>query len=91
MKSKDESNVNVPLTALAACECGVVVEVVNREELERLQAMGVCEGRRLEVVKSGDPLILRVFGSRIGLSARLAAHVQVRPCPGAPRCWEVVS
>jgi len=66
----------------------VIAEVINREELERLQAMGICEGRRLEVIQSGDPLIVRVFGSRIGLSARMAAHVRVIRCQGAPRCWE---
>jgi len=76
------------LPALRAGECGRVVEVLNPEELERLQAMGVCVGRRLELLKQGDPLIVRVFGSRIGLSARLAVHVRVEPCSGAPRCWE---
>jgi Fe2+ transport system protein FeoA len=40
-------------------------------------------GRRVELVKSGDPLILRVFGSRLGLSASLAARVHVEVCePG---------
>jgi Fe2+ transport system protein FeoA len=40
-------------------------------------------GRRVELVKGGDPLILRVFGSRLGLSAALAARVRVEVCqPG---------
>lgn len=50
--------------------------------------MGVCIGRRVEIIKTGDTLIIRVFGSRIGLSARMAAHVRVQPCSRAPRCWE---
>lgn len=76
------------LSLLKEGECGMIAEVLNREELERLQAMGICTGRRLEVIKSGDPLIVRVFGSRIGLSARMASHVMVTRCQGAPRCWE---
>lgn len=68
--------------------CGLVSEVQNAEELARLQSMGVCIGRRLEVIQTGDPLIFRVFGSRIGLSARMAAHILVEPCQRAPRCWE---
>jgi Fe2+ transport system protein FeoA len=45
--------------------------------------LGVCVGRRVELVRSGDPLILRIFGSQLGLSAALAARVSVEICqPG---------
>ena len=47
----------------------------------RLASMGVCQGRRVEMVKAGDPLIIRVVGTRVGLSSRLAAYVTVEPCP----------
>jgi len=47
----------------------------------RLTSLGICEGRRVEMVKSGDPLIIRVVGTRVGLSSRLAAYVSVEPCP----------
>jgi hypothetical protein len=40
-------------------------------------ALGLCVGRRVEVVKAGDPMIVRVIGAQVGLSARLAAHVLV--------------
>jgi len=62
-------------------QCGTVrcVEVVS-ETAGQLMAMGVCEGRKIEVVKRGDPLIIRVLGSRIGVSARLASGVQVEVC-----------
>jgi Fe2+ transport system protein FeoA len=40
-------------------------------------------GRRVEIVRTGDPLILKVFGSRLGLSATLATRVRVEICqPG---------
>jgi hypothetical protein len=42
-------------------------------------------GRRVELIRSGNPLILKVFGSRLGLSAELASRVHVEVCaPG--RC-----
>jgi Fe2+ transport system protein FeoA len=48
-------------------------------ETLRLMGLGVCEGRRVQRVKAGDPLILQVMGVRIGLSAQLAQCVQVAP------------
>ena len=44
--------------------------------------MGVCVGRRLMLVRPGDPMIVKVLGSRIGISARLADQVMVLPCAG---------
>ena len=64
--------------------CAVVRQIATYdEEIQRLKTLGVCLGRRVELVKVGDPLILKVFGSRLGLSAALAAQVQVEVCqPG---------
>jgi len=78
----------IPLDRMKPGRCGFVQAVdAADDDLQRLQAMGVCEGRRVEVVKHGDPLILRVFGSRLGVSARLATMILVEPCPD-PRCRE---
>ena len=53
------------------------------EDTNRLKTLGVCVGRRVELVRAGNPLILKVFGSRLGISAELAARVQVEVCtPG---------
>ncbi len=64
--------------------CAVVRSVETEdEETQRLKTLGVCVGRRLELVRVGDPLILKIFGSRLGLSAELARRVQVEICqPG---------
>jgi Fe2+ transport system protein FeoA len=64
--------------------CAVVRQIAtDDEEMQRLKTLGVCLGRRVELVKFGDPLILKVFGSRLGISAALAANVQVEVCqPG---------
>ncbi len=64
--------------------CAVVRSVSTEdEETQRLKTLGVCLGRRMEVVRTGDHLIIKIFGSRLGLSAELAMRVQVEVCqPG---------
>ena len=75
-----------PLDQLGAGLCAVVVELTAApEEAQRLKAMGVCTGRLVTLLKPGDPLILRVLATRIGISGRLAATVRVAPCDD-PRC-----
>ena len=32
------------------------------DETLRLKTLGVCVGRRVELVRNGDPLVLRSFG-----------------------------
>lgn len=53
----------------------------NSADASRLQAMGVCQGRVLEIVKGGDPLVVRIVGSRVGIAARLALHVFIHDSP----------
>ena len=64
--------------------CAVVRSIAtDDEDTHRLKTLGVCVGRRVELVRAGNPLILKVFGSRLGISAELAARVQVEVCtPG---------
>lgn len=64
--------------------CAVVRSVeTGDEDTNRLKTLGVCVGRRVELVRVGNPLILKIFGSRLGLSAELAARVRVEICqPG---------
>ncbi len=71
----------LPLHQLAPRQCAVVVAVEGQsDDADRLKAMGLCVGRKVELVKGGDPLIIRVLGSRLGLSARLAQRVRVDAC-----------
>ena len=61
--------------------CAVVKLVeTDDDETLRLKTLGVCVGRRVELVRAGDPLILKIFGSRLGLSAELARRVRVEIC-----------
>lgn len=43
----------------------------------RLKRLGMCEKRRVEVVNAGNPMVVRVVGSRVGLSRELAQLVTV--------------
>jgi Fe2+ transport system protein FeoA len=60
---------------------GVPARIVRVEaeppDRERLELVGLCAGRRVEVVQAGDPVIVRVFGTRIGLAAVLARTILV--------------
>lgn len=60
-----------------------VVHRVNGNDvaMNRLMAMGLCVGREVEVVRQGNPLILRLLGARIGVSGRLARQIVVERCP----------
>ena len=52
------------LPELRPMEIAVVVELdAAEEDVLRLKHLGVCSGRRVQLVKAGDPLILRVLGS----------------------------
>jgi Fe2+ transport system protein FeoA len=74
--------------AQIGCEFRVVRVDADCDDAARLQAMGVCIGRRLSLVQAGDPLIICVVGSRVGISGRLAASVYVEsirlPHPEVP-------
>lgn len=75
----------LPLTALSPGRCGWVVDVeAGGDDTERLKVMGICAGRKVRLVRRGDPMILCVWGTRVGVSRRLAEQVYVQPCQGSP-------
>ena len=55
----------------------VAVLEVEPADANRLKALGICVGRQVQLIQSGDPLILRVLGARVGLSSRLAVGIGV--------------
>jgi Fe2+ transport system protein FeoA len=79
----------IRLDELAIHKCAIVHHVeAQDDDLERLMAMGLCRGRAVELIQAGDPMILRVYGSRIGVSARLASRIIVAPCGPDCTCRE---
>ncbi|HEX9045547.1 MAG TPA: FeoA family protein [Verrucomicrobiae bacterium] len=84
MKTSDQLSETLRLDELPPRVCAVVRSIAtDDEDTQRLKTLGVCVGRRVEVARSGNPLILKVFGSRLGISGELASRVQVEVCkPG---------
>ena len=68
------------MTSLTTVSCGEFrcVEILGDVEAQvRLKRLGVCEGRKLQVVQAGDPMIVVAVGARIGISRSLASCVHV--------------
>jgi Fe2+ transport system protein FeoA len=80
--TKDKEKRNwVSLDVLKPRVCVVVRSIETEDEdIKRMKTLGICIGRQLEVVRSGDPLVVRVFGSRLGISASLGARVWLEIC-----------
>ncbi len=53
------------------------------EDCELLRALGLTDSCLLRVCKAGDPCIVQVRATRIGLSQRLAERILVVPAPPA--------
>lgn len=84
-------NSRVTLSALPKLAVVRVIDVTAEGgDASRLKALGICAGRQLQLVQAGDPLIVRVLGTRVGLSARLAEAVSVELVdaknPTSPAC-----
>jgi Fe2+ transport system protein FeoA len=66
---------------LGSLRVGEVARIIDLpgscESTNRLKSIGICGGRQIELVKAGDPVVVRVIGVRVGLSAHLASMVQV--------------
>jgi len=77
-----QTDATVRLDQLPAGQWALVTAIdTASRDAERLKIMGLCLGRRVQVVKAGDPLIVRVMDTHIGLATRLAEWVAVRPLP----------
>ena len=50
----------------------------NDPSIRRLMGMGLCEGHQVQLIQKGNPMILHVLGSQIGISQRLAKKIQVK-------------
>ncbi|MFT5240403.1 MAG: Fe2+ transport system protein FeoA [Candidatus Promineifilaceae bacterium] len=71
----------IPLVDLAPHTFAQIADIAAPDqEKERLMSLGVCPGRTVELIMSGDPMIIRVLSTRVGLSLRLAETIVVEPC-----------
>ena len=70
----------VELTGLSGLTQGRICKVDASEELRnRLEGLGICIGRTLRLIRKGDPYIVGVYDTRVGLSPEIASHVHVTP------------
>lgn len=74
----------IELARLGAGSRARVVRVdAAQADGDRMKALGLCEGRWLQVLRAGDPLIVRVHSSRFGLAASRARQIWVELESGA--------
>lgn len=71
----------ISLDRLKPGQCGVVMdlELANSDD-GRLRTLGICPGRRVWLVRKGDPMVVRVMNTRLGLARQLARQVTVEVC-----------
>ncbi|MBK9973324.1 MAG: ferrous iron transport protein A [Planctomycetes bacterium] len=71
-----------PLNLFRAADGELEVVEVSTEDgsTKRLCELGICPGKRISVVRQGNPALVAVGGSRFALAAELMQRVLVRPC-----------
>ena len=73
------SGPTVPLAQLIGGQrCRVAAMDVNPEEAQLLEAMGLTERCVLCVCQPGEPCIVRINATRLGLAGSLARRIVVR-------------
>lgn len=74
------ANIPISLDTLEThCPAEVMELKMDAQDTMRMAGLGMCSGRRVQLVKKGDPMILEVCGSRIGIARSVARLVQVSP------------
>lgn len=68
---------------LSDLEVGAVARIVDAavdtESRTLLRALGLTDYSQFRVCKRGEPCVVQVRATRIGISARIAAHITVLP------------
>ena len=66
------------LNDLVAGESATISGIhLSAEQYTRLAGLGLCPGRRVEVIQSGERMIVRSGSTSIGLHSALATAVRV--------------
>ena len=72
---KDSSSDRLDNHKLSQACCGDSVKIVDidseSQNLRRVQAMGICRGRTIEVQRDSDPMIVKVHQTRIALATSI--------------------
>lgn len=79
---RSESPMLASLAELPVGSCGRIESVdLPNDAAERLEGMGICLGRTVRLVRGGEPNIVHVYGTRIGLATAVARHIRVSLAP----------
>jgi Fe2+ transport system protein FeoA len=73
----------VPLTAVPAGATATLHEVRDAESRPFLRALGLVDACEIRLCKTGDPCIVQVRATRIGLSRVVAQQLYVVPSGAA--------
>ncbi|MDA8017603.1 MAG: ferrous iron transport protein A [Thermoanaerobaculia bacterium] len=65
------------------CRARLLAAHLERDDLALLHALGLAERSSFRLCKAGDPWIIQVRGTRIGLSQHVAELLQVEMDDGA--------
>ena len=67
----------VPLLDLVPGTVAVLREVLDQQSRSILRSLGLTDGAQMRVCRIGDPCIIQVRSTRIGLSKTVAQSVYV--------------
>ena len=80
MSSNNGEAISVPLTTLRNGCCATVHHrEMSGDDCELLSAMGLTDHCRLRVCRIGEPCIIQVAATRLGLSSSMARQIMVNP------------
>jgi Fe2+ transport system protein FeoA len=70
----------IPLTSLAVDASARFHDAdLDREARDLLRGLGLTDGALLRVCKQGEPCVVQVSATRIGLTKRVAQAIRVQP------------
>ena len=75
----------VPLTTMSVGAVATLHEVRDAESRTVLRSLGLGDSSVVRLCKAGDPCIVQVRATRIGLSHAVARHLYVVPEADAPK------
>ena len=66
------------LSTLLAGERAKVLELNGAADNKRLKAMGFVEGKTLQILRAGNPFIVKIADTSVGLGRDLAERITVQ-------------
>lgn len=75
----------VPLLELAPGTTAVLRQVLDHQSRAVLRSLGLTDGARVKICRLGDPCIIQVRSTRIGLSKVVAQSIYVAVTERDPR------